>query len=421
MAIKQYIGARYVPKFATPIEWQENTAYEGMTIVTYNNSSYTSKKSVPTTVGIPPQNDEYWALTGNYNAQVEEYRQDTLTYKETVDTLKTETETNFSNLTKPTNDIHKRTFLLMGDSYSGGYSPSSTEEKGWSYWCKQYLENKGFECYISSDIRTTPYGTAFYGPKTYTMQLEQTVVDKPEIVNANITDIVIYTGTNDSGYTTDQINSGIQEFVNKAKEYFPYATIKIGYFSSGYGTSNIECIHNFEKCGQYGCVFIDGSQFLCSLKKYVDTDNVHLTQDGYKFYSDYLVQGAIDGHMTFHFDIEEDISFASISESYFDSVDYLTVITNSGYQVSLNAKGGAFGFIQLKPTQKEFVLSTTLPSITLPVSGIILSNDLVLSGTTELHAVTTLGSDGLYLEFNTTGNDAMRIYVNKPLGIYSSL
>lgn len=90
MAIKQYIGARYVPKFATPIEWQENTAYEGMTIVTYNNSSYTSKKSVPTTVGIPPQNEEYWVLTGNYNAQVEEYRQDTLTYKETVEEYQTE-------------------------------------------------------------------------------------------------------------------------------------------------------------------------------------------------------------------------------------------------------------------------------------------------------------------------------------------
>lgn len=73
--VRQYVGARYVPKIADPVEWQENTAYEALVIVTYNNSSYTSRKPVPVSVGIPPENKEYWALTGNYNAQIEEYRQ----------------------------------------------------------------------------------------------------------------------------------------------------------------------------------------------------------------------------------------------------------------------------------------------------------------------------------------------------------
>ena len=68
MAVRQYIGARYVPKFADPIEWQNNTSYEALTVVTYNYASYTSKKPVP--VGIAPTNSEYWVLTGNYNAQM---------------------------------------------------------------------------------------------------------------------------------------------------------------------------------------------------------------------------------------------------------------------------------------------------------------------------------------------------------------
>lgn len=76
MAVRQYVGARYVPKFAEPIAWQEGTSYEAMTIVLYNNSSYTSKVPVPATVGTPANNSDYWALTGNYNAQVEQYRQD---------------------------------------------------------------------------------------------------------------------------------------------------------------------------------------------------------------------------------------------------------------------------------------------------------------------------------------------------------
>ena len=75
MAVRQYVGARYVPKLASPTEWKSGTSYEALTIVTYNNASYTSKVPVPPTVGNPADNKEYWALTGNYNAQVEEYRQ----------------------------------------------------------------------------------------------------------------------------------------------------------------------------------------------------------------------------------------------------------------------------------------------------------------------------------------------------------
>lgn len=71
MATRQYIGARYVPKIDG--EWNAQKSYEGLTVVTYNGASYTSKKSVP--VGININNNEYWVLTGNYNAQVESYRE----------------------------------------------------------------------------------------------------------------------------------------------------------------------------------------------------------------------------------------------------------------------------------------------------------------------------------------------------------
>ena len=74
MATRQYIGARYVPKFANPIEWSKEKSYEALTIVTYLNNSYTSKKSVPANTEITDTN--YWVITGNYNAQVEQYRQE---------------------------------------------------------------------------------------------------------------------------------------------------------------------------------------------------------------------------------------------------------------------------------------------------------------------------------------------------------
>lgn len=64
----QYIGARYVPVFANPLEWSPELTYEPMTIVTYNNNSYTSRVPVP--AGVLPTNDAYWAMTGQFNAQL---------------------------------------------------------------------------------------------------------------------------------------------------------------------------------------------------------------------------------------------------------------------------------------------------------------------------------------------------------------
>ena len=68
-----YVGHRYVPKIFG--EWKRENSYEGLSIVTYEGASYTSKKHVP--AGIDIKNETYWALTGNYNAQIEYYRKET--------------------------------------------------------------------------------------------------------------------------------------------------------------------------------------------------------------------------------------------------------------------------------------------------------------------------------------------------------
>lgn len=72
MTVTQYIGARYVPLFDG--EWDNTKVYEPLTVVQYQGASYTSRQAVP--VGIDITNTEFWACTGNYNAQVEAYRQE---------------------------------------------------------------------------------------------------------------------------------------------------------------------------------------------------------------------------------------------------------------------------------------------------------------------------------------------------------
>lgn len=76
--VRQYVGARYVPLFADPLEWSDTIGYGPLTVVLHEGNSYTSRQSVP--VGIDINNTAYWAETGNYNAQVEAYRQEVLTF-----------------------------------------------------------------------------------------------------------------------------------------------------------------------------------------------------------------------------------------------------------------------------------------------------------------------------------------------------
>ena len=65
-----YVGHRYVPKLMG--EWDNAKTYEALSIVQYQGNSFTSRQNVP--IGIEITNDEFWAATGNYNAQVENYR-----------------------------------------------------------------------------------------------------------------------------------------------------------------------------------------------------------------------------------------------------------------------------------------------------------------------------------------------------------
>lgn len=76
MAVREYIGARYVPIIyenslnPASADWEAGVHYEPLTIVTYNYSAYTSKKDVPNSVGDPASNPTYWAETGVYNGQI---------------------------------------------------------------------------------------------------------------------------------------------------------------------------------------------------------------------------------------------------------------------------------------------------------------------------------------------------------------
>lgn len=101
---RQYVGARYVPKIMG--EWNKALQYEALSVVTYMGNSFTSKVPVPANVEI--NNTDYWVNTGNYNAQVEEYRKETLEAKQLANNTNTDLQTFKKNQTNTNNEINTK-------------------------------------------------------------------------------------------------------------------------------------------------------------------------------------------------------------------------------------------------------------------------------------------------------------------------
>lgn len=292
-AVLQYIGARYIPKFydnpdTGDATWKSDVAYEAFTVVTYQQNSYTSKIPVPATVGNPSSNGDYWVKTADWNAQMSALQ----THVSNIDNVELpEIRNNITN-----ND--KRCFLLFGDSLSVGYTPNVPVEDrmGWKDYLKNYLTAKGYEVYIASYLPNSGFGTT----NNYADLVAQTIIDQPSILNAHITDVIVYSGSNDRTATSNT-ELGIQRFVAAIKAHWPMADIKIGYFGAWHDLDGQNIIEIFRHCGKYGCSYIKHSGSLCCLKDKISSDGTHLTQEGYEFYAPYLADGAISGSIAFEF------------------------------------------------------------------------------------------------------------------------
>lgn len=101
---RQYVGARYVPKIMG--EWNKALQYEALSVVTYMGNSFTSKVPVPANVEI--NNTDYWVNTGNYNAQVEAYRKETLEAKQLANNTNNDLQAFKKNQTNTNNEINNK-------------------------------------------------------------------------------------------------------------------------------------------------------------------------------------------------------------------------------------------------------------------------------------------------------------------------
>jgi lysophospholipase L1-like esterase len=282
--VRQYVGARYVPVFANPLEWSDTREYEPLTIVTYQGNSYTSMQYVPTSISIA--DTAYWALTGNFNAQVEAYRAEVRTFDDRINANAAAINANAAAITANTAAITANTaaiaqentyrttnvMLAFGDSYG-----VDTVSQG-PVWCeitanKLQVTKLHNYCVSGATFNTTK-------EKNFFVQVDKAIseIKNPEYVKY----VGIVGGTNDG---SNSITNAIVSLVAKINSAFPNAVIGIGLNASkqdilSYGAKQ-KRIAALNLNGNFATpVFIDSVVYTQLANGCMMDDNIHPTAKG---------------------------------------------------------------------------------------------------------------------------------------------
>lgn len=205
-----YIGSRYVPLFDG--DWNNTKSYEPLTIVSYGNNTYTSKKPVP--AGTLPTDTNYWFLSGNYNGQINYLQQQIDSIDDQLDVLNTQLG----------NDS---IVLCIGDSYLGGTGPEYSEVSSWGAFLRILLQN-------GNNTKIAGCGsTGFVGhlaDYTFLRQLQSLESNLTSEEKLKVSDIIVQGGINDLEFVST-LQTAITDFCQYAGTHFPNAVVRIGMVS----------------------------------------------------------------------------------------------------------------------------------------------------------------------------------------------
>ena len=307
--IRQYIGARYTIKIyensqdASSAEWEANTSYEPLVMVTYNNSSYLSKKDVPANIGNPAQNPLYWIVTGAYNGQIAALQ------AQIDDINNNKLPAITAQIQALSNIASNRKFILLGDSFGYGITPPSYSYDNGKGWIDYFIETVGQNNDVYyADVSVLP-GVAGFASSlpflTMLQSLDNTIVDK-----SSITDIVVLGGTNDfsgNGVSYGDIESAIEIFMNYCRTNYPSAHVKIGVLSTQIlrmCTDSAKPLESYMTASKYGAeVITDGVGLYCNPSN-ICPDGTHLTQSGYAYYTPWVNDLILAGHTSYDFNFD---------------------------------------------------------------------------------------------------------------------
>lgn len=316
--VRQYIGSRYVPLFANPAEWDNTRTYEPLTIVLHKGNSYTSRQYVPT--GIDINNNEYWALTGNYNAQVEAYRKEVTQLDTRINDVQTQATTNKQDIAKlnttiqtiqntTVQTIQNTPIVFIGDSTTQGYGATNAAQDRWATLICNYFHAEQHN-YAVGGSGFTVNGQAENG--RFDLQA-QTAANDNRFDHTKVRLIFISGGVNDNKTAADTTaKTNAKTCLNTLRNAFPNAKIMTIIGVSGnleYGKHSLGDIAIIKRIPYYrdiiqymqqqNCATIDGWRLISTNITMQATDRVHPNTKGYVYIAGQILNTLLGGTITY--------------------------------------------------------------------------------------------------------------------------
>lgn len=251
---RQYVGARYVPKLMG--EWNKALQYEPLSIVTHLGNSFTSKVPVPVNIDIT--NNDYWVNTGNYNAQVEAYRQD-------VAHLNIDLNNEIINRKNDTKD----NILWIGDSYSENYNHKLPNGVRDMLNAKNWFEySKGGAGFAGS-----------WAGASFNDLIEKAKNELSASQKEMIKYVYIVGGANDSSFLWTDLKPKVISTVQNARNSFPNALVCFIFASCEYSTYQdlLTKTKNIANDNYVPCIFAMPYYYLGGTL--YNSDNLHYTKE----------------------------------------------------------------------------------------------------------------------------------------------
>lgn len=321
-----YVGARYVPKFYEHNQgvWEFGVAYEALTIVLDGSgNSYTSKRPVP--IGVLLTNEEYWVNTAIFNAQVR-------ALSDALDDEVTRRQTDVNAVNTKLNrytSMQKKNVFLIGDSYV------VRDGTGDHHAIRTALQDV---CNSVREISAGGYGVGRDGQKFIDL-FNAHIGEYAESVRETVTDVCIIGGYNDY-HTPETVNTAnVHAFVQRVKEAFPYAVIKVMFVGHTTITANVQPL--CQACRNWmrlfkieGCECFNFSNVL-NIAGAHTTDGIHPTNAGYDALIP-VIKSALLGHVEYY----SNCNPALTAGPYVSGAPQLAFLTNNSNFTSLRI--GAF-------------------------------------------------------------------------------
>lgn len=303
----EYTGMRYVPVFADPPEWSSANSYEALEIVIHEGNSYTSKTFVP--VGIDISNSAYWALTGNYNAQVEQYRQEV---KKFDGRITKNTEGIAANTADIANLAEKTSSLAHSKEFKGSNILYVTDSWGVNTKgvAKPYVNSLGD--ILGANLTNLSVGSTGYisgGTNNFINRLKAWADANPG-KTGDIDYVMVCGSSNDYPHTTSEIAAAVNQFVSYALSAFPNAqVVVIPQFASNkpaYASVNTADDNLWRKVNAAATVayfnnlwprtrFIPDTFYAMAFTpaSFMSSDNIHPTQSGHNYLAKWLSEALL--------------------------------------------------------------------------------------------------------------------------------